>query len=670
MSYLSVHSIVIETRPKRMELDSALEQLGHWGRFQLINYGLLCVPIVFHAVFYLTYVFTAMESEHRCLIPECENPLQTEFRPPWLASAVPFDVDEDKPVGCFRYDAVPGAFRSDNDSCPSWLFNNGTEKRCSQWVYPKPELSIMTEWNMTCDDNPGGSKFQLSMVGTMNNVGRFFGMPFAGFVSDRYGRRTILLGGLLLAGIMGMLRSYATNYVFFLVFEFLDPLFNAGLYSASFILGMELMGPQKRVMWSAFTHSVYAVGEAVLGGVAWALQDWRWILRAFYGPAILSLAVLWILPESVRWLCSKGRTKEARAIIRRAAVLNKMSTKQLDLEEMKASIAEEAKAKKAFKDDYKEDTPSTYWALKETFKSRILVIRLVTCSFCWMTNTFVYYGLSLNAVSVAGNQYLNFMLVCLIEVPAGLVTWLMMERIGRRASMCSSLILTGVSCLAYLFLPDTDGLRWVRVSTYMIGKFGITVSYTVLYVLTAELFPTSVRHSLFAMCSMIGRLGSVIAPQTRLLVLQGPSVTVILFGTMSLISGLLALVFPETHNTKLPDSIEEAENIGKKNNGAGGGDGPAANGTSGSNGGSQDVVLDMAPVKKTSVTSRPTRVSVTSMSGRPNKKTSVCSLGSVQVTVPEKSSSPPPTSPETPAPAPAPAPAPTPVEPETVTVHL
>ena len=48
-----------------MELDSALEQLGHWGKFQLISYGLLCVPIVFHAVFYLTYVFTAMEVEHR-----------------------------------------------------------------------------------------------------------------------------------------------------------------------------------------------------------------------------------------------------------------------------------------------------------------------------------------------------------------------------------------------------------------------------------------------------------------------------------------------------------------------------------------------------------------------------------------------------------------------------
>ncbi|XP_034253555.1 organic cation transporter protein-like isoform X2 [Thrips palmi] len=645
-----------------MELDSALEQLGHWGKFQLISYGLLCVPIVFHAVFYLTYVFTAMDVEHRCLIPGCEDPLQTEFRPAWLTDAVvPFD--NDRPVGCYRYKTAPGAVLPDNKSCIASMFT-AEEEACTEWVYPKPEVSIKSEWNMTCDD----SDWKLTMVGTMNNVGRFFGMPIAGFVSDRYGRRTILLAGLLLAGIMGMLRSYAPNYIFFLAFEFLDPLFNAGLYSASFILGMELMGPQKRVLWSAFTHSVYAVGEAVLGGVAWALQDWRWILRAFYGPAVLSIAVLWILPESVRWLCSKGRTKEARAIIRRAAVMNKMPTKQMDLEEMQASIAEEAKAKKAFKDDYKEDTPSTYWALKETFKSKILLVRLLTCSFCWMTNTFVYYGLSLNSVAVAGNLYLNFMLVCLVEVPAGLVTWLLMERVGRRASMCSSLVLTGVACVAFIFIPDSGGLVWVRIATYLVGKFGITVSYTVLYVLTAELFPTNVRHSLFALCSMIGRLGSVIAPQTRLLARLMESLPMILFGSMSLASGLLALVFPETHNTKLPDNIEEAENIGKP---AKKGDAPAANGGSG---GLAGVVVDdlkggdrvPAPVKKTSVAARPTRTSVTAR----NKKTSVCSLGSVQVTVPEKSSSPTPASSPTSPTSPEAAP-PTPsAEPETVTVHL
>lgn len=36
-----------------------------------------------------------------------------------------------------------------------------------------------------------------------------------------------------------------------------------------------------------------------------------------------------------------------------------------------------------------------------------------------------------------------------------------------------------------------------------------------------------------------------------------------MFGAMSTVAGLLSLLFPETLNTKLPDTIKEAENIGK-----------------------------------------------------------------------------------------------------------
>lgn len=90
---------------------------------------------------------------------------------------------------------------------------------------------------------------------------------------------------------------------------------------------------------------------------------------------------------------------------------------------------------------------------------------------------------------------------------------------------------------------------------------------------------------------MFGRTGSMVAPQMPLLVnnytkfkynhrianftiitelyfFQAEimeSLPLILFGTMSVTSGILVLLFPETLNTKLPDTIEEAEVIGRKN---------------------------------------------------------------------------------------------------------
>lgn len=58
----------------------------------------------------------------------------------------------------------------------------------------------------------------------------------------------------------------------------------------------------------------------------------------------------------------------------------------------------------------------------------------------------------------------------------------------------------------------------LNVLLYLIGKFSITISFVILYMYTAEMFPTEIRHSLFGICSMFGRIGSMVAPQTPLLV--------------------------------------------------------------------------------------------------------------------------------------------------------
>ena len=61
-------------------------------------------------------------------------------------------------------------------------------------------------------------------------------------------------------------------------------------------------------------------------------------------------------------------------------------------------------------------------------------------------------------------------------------------------------------------------LEWARLLLFLAGKFAITISYTVMYVYNAELFPTQLRHSLLGACVMFGQIGSILAPQTPLLV--------------------------------------------------------------------------------------------------------------------------------------------------------
>lgn len=71
-----------------------------------------------------------------------------------------------------------------------------------------------------------------------------------------------------------------------------------------------------------------------------------------------------------------------------------------------------------------------------------------------MIHTFVYYGLSLNSLSVDGNSKLNFILVSLVEIPGYIATLIFTDWLGRRASLFAALAVSGTSCLAFHFVTS------------------------------------------------------------------------------------------------------------------------------------------------------------------------------------------------------------------------
>src|SRR6202012_5898406 len=104
----------------------------------------------------------------------------------------------------------------------------------------------------------------------------------------------------------------------------------------------------------------------------------------------------------------------------------------------------------------------------KVFKSRILLIRLANCCLCWITNAFVYYGLSLNSVTLAGDKYINFILVCTAEIPGYIITIFVLNKFGRKYSLCTSMVLCGVACLASEYIPVEQSV--LRLIMFLIGK--------------------------------------------------------------------------------------------------------------------------------------------------------------------------------------------------------
>lgn len=73
--------------------------------------------------------------------------------------------------------------------------------------------------------------------------------------------------------------------------------------------------------------------------------------------------------------------------------------------------------------------------------------------FIWATDAFVFYGLSLNSTNLSGNKYVNFILVCLVEIPGYTLSWITMNKFGRRWSLAGSLLLCAIACVAGGFVP-------------------------------------------------------------------------------------------------------------------------------------------------------------------------------------------------------------------------
>ncbi|KAH8307302.1 hypothetical protein KR044_009704, partial [Drosophila immigrans] len=522
-------------------LDAILVRIGQFGRYQIINYVLLCVPMVFNAFFSISYVFTASTVVHRCNITQCDSP-SSLYEEPWLNFTVPIKKSEWD--ACSRYSMMNQTFLSEpsSDMCaPEFFYDNRTESCGNDFKFRDEERTISTEFGIFCSD-----EWKLSLVGTINNVGQFVGIPLGGFFADRYGRRTMLAFAGALSALMGIIRSLSSNFYMFLVFEFLDMAVGSTLFPTAFLLAIELVGPKRRVAAATIITIFYALGEAFLGFLASQVQNWRWLLRVLYAPAILQILFLWILPESVRWLLSQGQEQRAASVLRRAAKINKRSLPEDQLDELMDN--NRTKLRQANESQY---------PIKQA--ARFFIWRIANCCFCWFTHTLIALGLSLNSVNLGGSKYNNFMLNGVVQIPGLLLPLIIMDRIGRRYSLCASMLICAV-CMGASAAVGSDDYAG-SLTLFLIGKLAITCSFQILYFFTSEIFPTNVRNSLLSLCSMVGRIGSMLAPQTPLLAKYYEHAPSILFATFALVSGFLTLGFPETADKVLPTTMEDARDL-------------------------------------------------------------------------------------------------------------
>jgi MFS transporter, putative metabolite transport protein len=160
------------------------------------------------------------------------------------------------------------------------------------------------------------------LVGASTLIGIFIGAPGVGYLTDRFGRRTLFLADITSFIVFGALQLAVTNAGELLAVRLLLGISIGAEYSIGAAMLAELSPSAGRGRRLAWLQTCWYSGYVIAVATAYLFRDtlhlsWREVLATSTLPAIATLLLRRGLPESPRWLISQGRDEEAREIVER-----------------------------------------------------------------------------------------------------------------------------------------------------------------------------------------------------------------------------------------------------------------------------------------------------------------------------------------------------------------
>lgn len=372
------------------------------------------------------------------------------------------------------------------------------------WMFDSMDVGIISfvvaslarEWSLRPDE--------VAWIISIGLLGMLVGAASTGTLSDRFGRRPMFQATLLIFSIATAFSGLAWGL--------------ASLIAARFIVGFGLGGelPIASTLVSEFSpakwrgrmlvilESFWAYGWVLAALIAFfVIPQYGWRVAFFIGavPAFYVFVLRRALPESPRFLLSKGRGVEAEEVIRRVERESGVTTRR------------EATGT-AFLRESKQAGASAAARFLELW-SRPYLRRTVMLWVLWFTIVFSYYGIFtwLPTLLSEGGRNLTrsfqyVLIITLAQIPGYFSAAYLVDKIGRKWTLAPYLFLTGVG--AFFFRnagAEAEILFWGSfISFFNLGAWGVVYTYT------PELYPTRARGTGAGWAAACGRFGGVLAP--------------------------------------------------------------------------------------------------------------------------------------------------------------
>lgn len=352
------------------------------------------------------------------------------------------------------------------------------------------------------------------------------------------------------------------TFKLYLLLEFCSAFATAGIMGTCFVFNSEWSTAKYRVYLNAIALMWDTMPTVGVGLAGWYFEDnFAGYKLALAVPGFFMIIAYAAIRESPQWLLAKHKYKPAIDSMKLAGRINgrpphKKLLEQIQVESICSSLGQPVRGQEVPKTELRNQA-----IVRSVFAQKCLVLRLAIMSSVWFSALCGFYGVVLASKDVHHHKYTGFVITGLAEIPGTLLATVLLDRIGRRRTIAASLFICGLM----LIMSTCTPVGYARMILILVGRAAVKGAMIGLGTYTAELWPTAARNTLFSLSALCGRLGGIVASVSVLLTVYSVHLPLILNGSSAMIASVLLMcLLPETLNTKLPDTVDEAIEIGKK----------------------------------------------------------------------------------------------------------
>ncbi|XP_022669819.1 solute carrier family 22 member 8-like isoform X2 [Varroa destructor] len=401
-------------------------------------------------------------------------------------------------------------------------------------VYP----TIISENDWVCGDT-----YKAYIANSVFFASMSIGVLAIGHIGDIVGRVPVMFVTYALAGLTGIFTYFSGgSFELFVITRFVMGFVLLSISITPFVLAVEYVPKQRRMLVLSAFRFVYPVVGVFVPWIAYASGYWRTLQLLNVVPCCIAAPLSYFIPESSRWLLSKGKLEETKQILHKIARWNGNRVDPNAFDTLELPISEKKNQMNVL----------AIWKYPRLRRNILLTF------FIWVNACLVYSAGQLYAAQVTPSPFLMTSATNGVDILATAVAMPLADFWGRKPSMVLFYMLSSVAYFVIGCLPYEFTMMFVLL---MVGRFALTMAYNVGYLYAAEIYPTEIRSQILSVRQAFGSIGKFLSSQIVMLAYYGPYIPLLIFGGVSGSTALMAIPLPETLHQDLPETLEDAENM-------------------------------------------------------------------------------------------------------------